>query len=48
MAFINILPGWVVTTGRELIRSLAGEPSPVIPLAPATVDRAPVARGGRP
>lgn len=51
MAFINILPGWVVTTGRELIRSLAGEPQPVIPLAPAApdgADRTFAARGGRP
>ena len=32
MAFINILPGWVVTAGRELIRSLAGDATPVIPL----------------
>lgn len=32
MAFVNILPGWVVATGRELIRSLAGDAGPVIPL----------------
>ncbi len=32
MAFVNILPGWVVATGKELIRSLAGDAGPVIPL----------------
>ncbi|MDY3552664.1 MotA/TolQ/ExbB proton channel family protein [Gemmata sp. JC717] len=31
MAFINILPVWVVTIGRDLIRSLAGTPVPVEP-----------------
>lgn len=28
MAFLNILPGWVVIAGRKLIRSLAGRASP--------------------
>jgi hypothetical protein len=32
MAFVNILPCWVVTAGRELIRSLAGDAAPLIPL----------------
>jgi hypothetical protein len=36
MALLNILPTWVVSTGRELIRNLMGEPpSSVIPLSPA-------------
>ena len=43
MALINILPTWVVTVGRDLIRSLAGfappfaeeEPVPTPPLSPA-------------
>ena len=47
MALINILPGWIVTTGRELIASLAGRPSPTeepeVPLTPAGPER-----GGRP
>jgi hypothetical protein len=46
MALVNILPGWIVTTGRELIASLAGRPSPAeepeVPLTPAGPDR-----GGR-
>jgi hypothetical protein len=28
MALVNLLPGWVVTLGRDLIRTLAGGPSP--------------------
>jgi hypothetical protein len=28
MALVNLLPGWVVTLGRDLIRSLAGNPPP--------------------
>ena len=28
MAFINILPVWVVSIGRDLIRSLAGVAQP--------------------
>ena len=40
MALVNILPGWVVTTGRELIAGLAGRPEataeePEVPLTPA-------------
>lgn len=31
MAFINILPVWVVAIGRDLIRALAGTPAPVEP-----------------
>jgi hypothetical protein len=39
MAFINILPYWIVATGRDLIRALGGyapapePPSPGVPLA---------------
>ena len=37
MAFLNILPGWMVITGRNLIRSLAGAaPQPMVPLTPAS------------
>ena len=35
MALMNILPTWVVVLGRDLIRSLAGDPSPIVPLTPA-------------
>jgi hypothetical protein len=35
MAFVNILPGWVVVAGRELIRSLAGDANPFVPLTPS-------------
>lgn len=46
MALVNLLPGWIVTAGRELIASLAGRPSPSeepeVPLTPASPDR-----GGR-
>jgi hypothetical protein len=28
MALANILPTWIVTVGRELIRTLAGDPAP--------------------
>jgi hypothetical protein len=53
MAFINILPQWVVRVGRDLIRSLAGAPAPMVPLTPAdapptATDRVTVARGGAP
>jgi hypothetical protein len=35
MAFINILPVWVVSVGRDLIRSLAGfAPAPPPPDSP--------------
>src|SRR5262249_30471866 len=48
MALINLLPQWIVPVGRDLIRSLAGEPTPVpiVPLAPAPADQ--YARGTRP
>jgi hypothetical protein len=37
MAFLNILPSWMVITGRNLIRSLAGvAPQPMVPLTPAS------------
>jgi len=36
MAFLNILPGWMVIAGRNLIRSLAGvAPQSMVPLTPA-------------
>jgi hypothetical protein len=35
MALLNILPAWVVTAGRDLLRSLAGEATPIVPLTPA-------------
>jgi hypothetical protein len=28
MALVNILPSWVVLIGRDLIRTLGGEPAP--------------------
>ena len=38
MALANILPAWMVVTGRDLIRSLAGlqTASPIVPLTPAS------------
>lgn len=36
MALVNILPAWIVITGRDLIRSLAGDAAPMVPLTPAT------------
>lgn len=52
MALANILPTWVVVTGRDLISSLAGEAlrTPIVPLTPASADASePVTltRGGR-
>ena len=35
MALVNILPSWMVITGRDLIRSLAGEAAVLVPLTPA-------------
>lgn len=38
MALMNILPSWMVTTGRDLIRNLAGiedSPQPIVPLVSA-------------
>jgi hypothetical protein len=44
MAFINILPVWVVTAGRDLIRSLAGfAPAP----SPPPLPEPPLAPGGK-
>lgn len=31
MAFLNILPSWIVVSGRKLIRSMAGRPTPPPP-----------------
>jgi hypothetical protein len=50
MAFLNILPGWVVIAGRKLIRSLGGRPAPPPP-AEQPIDLisaagSPVGRGG--
>jgi hypothetical protein len=36
MALLNILPSWMVTSGRDLIRSLAGLPEPIAPIVPLT------------
>ncbi|MCZ2342563.1 MAG: MotA/TolQ/ExbB proton channel family protein [Bacteroidales bacterium] len=36
MALVNILPAWIVVTGRDLIRSLAGDATPMVPLTPAS------------
>ena len=47
MALLNILPTWVVAVGRDLIRALAGYPTPIPPAAeevPAPVPQ-PVATG---
>jgi Mn2+/Fe2+ NRAMP family transporter len=41
MALVNLLPGWMVTLGRDLIRSLGGGPPP----ADVGVEERPVARG---
>ena len=35
MALINILPSWIVIAGRDLIRGLAGEAGPIVPLTEA-------------
>ena len=40
MAFINILPIWIVAVGRDLIRALAG-------FAPAPTNEPPPALGGK-
>jgi hypothetical protein len=32
MAFLNILPLWMVNMGRDVIRNLGGAPEPVVPL----------------
>ena len=36
MALMNILPLWMVTTGRKLITTLAGTPAPQLPATPPT------------
>jgi hypothetical protein len=49
MALINILPSWVVMLGRDLIRSLAGEPpedAAGVGYAARPPDRAAVRAGG--
>jgi hypothetical protein len=50
MALINILPQWIVRVGRDLIRSLAGEPAPtpIVPLTQAAPPTDRYAREGRP
>jgi hypothetical protein len=46
MAFINILPVWVVSVGRDLIRALAGmAPAPT---APTPIAVPPLAPGDKP
>ncbi|OWK43851.1 MotA/TolQ/ExbB proton channel family protein [Fimbriiglobus ruber] len=52
MALMNILPQWITRVGRDLIRSLAGEPAPgpIVSLTPAPpgsppTDRQYAARG---
>jgi hypothetical protein len=50
MALLNILPSWVVTAGRDLIRSLAGLPETpvsIVPLTPAA-DNPPAGGGKKP
>ena len=42
MALLNILPAWIVAAGRDLIRSLLGESSPMVPLTPANEARPPL------
>ena len=44
MAFINILPIWVVTVGRDLIRALAG----FVPVPTARTTEPPPVAGGQP
>jgi len=48
MALINILPSWVVTVGRDLIRSLAGHVE--LPMAEEEEESSPVppVQGGQP
>jgi hypothetical protein len=41
MALINILPSWTVLMGRDLIRTLAGEPEPAAPPVHVEVNAAP-------
>lgn len=55
MALANILPAWMVISGRDLIRGLAGDPTPVVPLLPAgakpdddSLESATTTQGGRP
>ena len=49
LALINILPQWIVRVGRDLIRSLAGTPTPPTPIVPLTpADRQAAARGSQP
>ena len=44
MALINILPTWIVAVGRDLIRALAGYPTPIPPAAEEVPE--PVAANG--
>jgi hypothetical protein len=49
MALINILPSWMVLMGRDLIRTLAGEPEPAAAPVHVEVNAAPrPASAGRP
>ena len=47
MAFLNILPAWIVNSGRNLIRSLAGQPTPPDP-ADRPIDLVSAQAGYRP
>lgn len=47
MALVNILPAWIVITGRDLIRSLAGDAAPMVPLTPAATYSPPSDTRGR-
>lgn len=48
MAFLNILPSWIVVAGRKLIRSMGGRPAPPSPEQPIDLITAahPGGRGG--
>jgi len=48
MALINILPTWIVVTGRDLIRTLAGDPAPAAAEPAAAKPGAPPAAPARP
>ncbi len=48
MAFINILPVWVVALGRDLIRALAGFTPAPTPADPSASPPVPTPPGGKP